>query len=86
MSVARHDVSRRGHELPRLDRLVVPRWLREHRRAQARAARDAVAADIAQEVVARTFPSREPTLDEIIRTQGVKSFNWEGLPGLEVLG
>jgi hypothetical protein len=37
MSVPQHDVSRRGHELPRLDHVVVPRWLRERRREQARA-------------------------------------------------
>jgi hypothetical protein len=78
MSVAHHDVSRRGHELPRLDPVVVPRWLRERRRAQARAARpDVVAADIADQLVGRTMPRREPTLDELIRQQNVKPFDWD---------
>lgn len=77
MSVPQHDVSRRGHELPRLDRMVTPRWLREHRRAQAGAARDAVAAEIADEVVARTSPSREMTFTELMRAQGVKPFGSE---------
>ena len=78
MSVAHQDVSRRGHELPRVDPVVVPRWLRERRRAQARAARpDAAAADIADQVVDRTVPGREATLDELIRQQNVEPFDWE---------
>jgi hypothetical protein len=78
MPLAHHDVSRRGRELPRLDHVVTPRWLRERRRAQARAARpDAVAATLADEMLRRHLPGREPTLDEIIRAQGVKPFNWE---------
>ena len=78
MSQAPHDVSGRGHDLPRLDRVVAPRWLRERRRGQARAARpDAVAATLADEMLHRNLPGREPTLDEIIRAQGVKPFNWE---------
>ena len=80
MSVAHHDVSRRGHGLPRLDPVVVPRWLRERRRAQARAARpEAVAAGIADadQVVGRTVPGREPTLDELIRQQNVEPYDWE---------
>ena len=39
MSVAQHDVSRGGSELPTLVRVVTPRWLRQRRREQARAAR-----------------------------------------------
>lgn len=78
MSVAHHDVSRAGPDLHRLDRMVTPRWLRKHRRAQARAARpDAVAADIADQVVDRTVPGREATLDELIRQQNVEPFDWE---------
>jgi len=78
MPVAQHDVSRRGHELPRLDRVVVPRWLRERRRARSRAASpDAVAATLADEMLRHNLPGRELTLDEIIRAQGVKPFNWE---------
>jgi hypothetical protein len=57
--------------------MVTPRWLREHRRARARAARDAVAAVIADEVVARTSPSREMTFTELMRAQGVKPFGSE---------
>ena len=68
MSVAHHDVSRGGPDLHRLDRMVVPRWLREHRRAQARAARpDAVAADIADEVVDRTSPAGRRRWTELMR-------------------
>jgi hypothetical protein len=78
MSVAHHDVSRRGHELPRLDPVVVPRWLRERRRAQARAARpDAVAADIAEAVLSRRVPGRELSFEELIRAQGVMPFDAE---------
>lgn len=78
MSVPQHDVSRRGHELPRLDHVVVPRWLRERRRERARAARpDVVAATLADEMLRHSLPGRELTFDEIIRAQGVKPFNWE---------
>ena len=77
MPLAPCDVSRRGHELPRLDRVVVPRWLRERRREQARAARDAAAAEIADGLLARTFPSRELTFTELMRTQGIKPFGSE---------
>ena len=73
MSAAQHDVSRRAHALPRVDPVVVPRWLRQRRRERSRAA----ATEITGAVVARTYPRREPTLDEIIRAQGVKPFNWE---------
>ena len=45
MPVAPHDASRARPGLHGLDRTVTPRWLREHRRGQARASRD-VAADI----------------------------------------
>jgi hypothetical protein len=69
-------VSRRSPELPRLDPVVTPRWLRERRRAQARAAHTA-AATIAEEMLRRSLPGRELTLDEIIRVQGVKPFNWD---------
>ena len=77
MSVAQHDVSRRTQELPTLVRVVTPRWLRQRRREQARAARRNVAADVADQIVSRTMPGRELTLDEIIRQQNVKPFNWE---------
>ena len=50
MSVAHHDVSRAVPDLHRLDRMVTPRRLREHRRAQARATRDAVAAETLEAV------------------------------------
>jgi hypothetical protein len=80
MPIVRHDVSRAAPDLHRLDRMVTPRWLREHRRARARAARpDAVAADIADEVVARTLPSREMTFTELMRAQGVKPFGSDEL-------
>lgn len=78
MSVAQHDVSRRGPDLPRLGRMVTPRWLREHRRAQARAAFP-LAAEIADEVVARTVPSREMTFGELMRAQRVKPFGCDEL-------
>ena len=77
MSVPQHDVSRRTQELPTLVRVVTPRWLRQRRREQARAARRNVAADVADQIVSRTMPGRELTLDEIIRQQNVKPFNWE---------
>jgi hypothetical protein len=80
MSVAHHDVSRARPDLHRLDRMVTPRWLREHRRAQARVTRDAVAAEIADEVVARTSPSREMTFTELMRAQGVKPFGSDEFP------
>ena len=70
MSVVQHDVSRRGHELPRLDRVVVPRWLRERRREQARA----LATEIADEVAARASRTRAMTFKELMRAQGVKPF------------
>jgi hypothetical protein len=47
MSVAGHEVSRAGPDLHRLGRMVAPRWLRQRRREQSRAARRAVAADVA---------------------------------------
>ena len=56
MSVPQHDVSRRTQELPTLVRVVTPRWLRERRREQARAARRTVAADVADQIVSRTMP------------------------------
>jgi hypothetical protein len=76
-SVAR-DVSRRAPDLPRLDRMVIPRWLREHRRAQTRAARpDAVASGVAQEILNRSLPGRELTFEETMRAQGVTPFDAE---------
>lgn len=75
MSVAQHDVSRRGHEPPRLDRVVAPRWLRQRRRARA----CTVATEIADEVVARTFPARQMTFKELMRAQGVKPFGSDAI-------
>ena len=70
MTSVSHDVSHRPPDLPRLDRVVIPRWLREQRRVLARAARpDAVVSGIADEVVVRTMPGREATLEEIIRAR-----------------
>jgi hypothetical protein len=78
MTSAAHDVSHRLPDLPRLDRMVTPRWLREHRRAVARAARpEPVAADVVQEILSRSLPGREMTLAEIIRQQNVKPFDWD---------
>jgi hypothetical protein len=78
MTSVSHDVSHRAADLPRLDRVVIPRWLREHRRAVARAARpDAVASGIAQEILNRSLPGRELTFEEIMRAQGVKPFDAE---------
>jgi hypothetical protein len=78
MSLAHHDVSRGGPDLHRVDRVATPRWLREHRRARARAARpDAVAATLAEEMLRHNLPGRELTVEEIIKAQGVKPFNWE---------
>jgi hypothetical protein len=68
------------HERPdllRLDYVVAPRWLRQRRRAVSRAARpESVAAEVAREVLSRTRPGLELTLDEIIREQGVQPFDW----------
>lgn len=77
MTPDRRQLSRGGPDLLRLDLVVTPRWLREHRRARARAARpDAVASEIADETAARLRPGRELTLAEILRQQNVRPFNW----------
>jgi hypothetical protein len=69
MSVTEHDVSRRARELPRLDRMVAPRWLRERRRAQSRAARDAFVAEVVQRIVSRRAQHMRPfDADEHKRT------------------
>jgi hypothetical protein len=58
MSLAHHDVSLGGPDLHRLDRVATPRWLREHRRARARAARpDAVAATLTRRCSATISPA-----------------------------
>jgi hypothetical protein len=77
MSVACHDVSRPGHVLPRLDRMVVPRWLRERRRQQVQAASGVFAAGVAHEILRRSVPCRELTFEEIVRGQNARSFDWE---------
>jgi hypothetical protein len=73
MTSAAPDVSRRVPDLPRLELMATPHRLRK----QLRARRDAVAAVIADEVVARTFPGREPSLEEIIRAQRIRPFSPE---------
>lgn len=78
MTPDRPEPYRRGPDLLRLNLVATPRWLREHRRALARAARpDAVAAEIATEVLSRSLPGRELTFEELMRAQGVKPFNAE---------
>jgi hypothetical protein len=78
MSVAGHEVSHAGPDLHRLGRMVTPRWLRQQRRReQSRAARRAVAADVADQIVSRTLPRQELSFDELMRAQGVTPFDAE---------
>ena len=61
-----------------LDLVVVPRWLRERRRAEWLAARpDALAAEIARQVAVLNRPGRKKTSQELMREQGVKPFSME---------
>lgn len=81
MTVVRSDACRRSPELPRLDLVVTPRWLRERRRALSRAAHPAaLAAEVADEVLRRSLPGREMTFSEIMRAQGVTPFDAEKHP------
>ncbi len=55
-----------------LDLVVAPRWLREHRRAERRAARpDALVAEAARRVASLGGPGRTRRFQEILREQGV---------------
>jgi hypothetical protein len=66
----------RTADLPTLDLVVVPRWLRERRRAERLAARpDALAAQVARRVGFLTRPGRRRTVQELMREQGVEPFS-----------
>ena len=56
---------RRPADLHRVGPVVVPRWLRQHRRAERSAARPSV----------RPRPGDEPTLREVLDEQGVRPFD-----------
>lgn len=78
MTAAPAEVSHPAPDLPRLETMVVPRWLRERRRLAARAAQPAaVASEIAQRL-GRTVPvPGELTFHELMRAQGVTPFDAE---------
>jgi hypothetical protein len=64
-------------DLPRLDPVVEPRWVRTRRREAARAAarRDAVVDRILRQVAADPRPRRPKTYDELMAEQGVQPFD-----------
>ena len=65
-------------DLPTLDLVVTPRWLRERRRAGRRAARpDALAAETARRVALLRDPGRARTAHELMVEQGVQPFDAE---------
>ena len=68
----------RATDLPRLGRVVVPRWVRERRRAERLAARPAVLADvIARRLTVLARPDREKTIHDLLAEQGVQPFDAE---------
>lgn len=68
---------RRPAELPRLDLVVEPRWLRKRHREDARLAarRDALLDRILRQVVADPHAGRPKTYDELMAEQGVQPFD-----------
>lgn len=68
---------RRTAELPRLDSVVAPRWLRQRHRHDAwRAARrDELLDRILRQVAANPAEDREKTIDELLDEQGVQPFD-----------
>lgn len=68
---------RRPTELPRLDLVVEPRWLRKRHREDARhaARRDELLDRILRQVAADPAARWPLTIDEILDTQGVQPFD-----------
>lgn len=76
--LARSRVLDRPCDLPTLDAVVAPRWLRERRRAERLAARpEAFAAELARHFRYLTSAGRERTFRELMEEQGIKPFNYE---------
>jgi hypothetical protein len=76
MTAVPTEVSRPTPDLPRLEPMVTPRWLRERRRRAARAAQPAsVAWEIAERLGGITLARRERSFHDLMRAQGVTPFD-----------
>jgi hypothetical protein len=76
MTAVPTEVPRPTSDLPRLEPMVTPRWLRERRRLAARAAQPAsVAWEIVDRLGGIRAARRERTFHDLMRAQGIAPFD-----------